>query len=132
MPRPRSDNPTPGELEVLQILWDRGESTVRDVMESLAESRPRAYTSVMSLLNVMVDKGLLRRRSEGRAFVYWPRVERASTLRRMVADLRERAFGGSTEQLVLHVIEQSHPTPRELEQIRLLIDAYRQNREEPS
>jgi len=67
MPRPRSEHPTPGELEVLQVLWRRGPSTVREVMNELNRSRPRAYTSVMSLLNVMVDKGWLNRQRQGRA-----------------------------------------------------------------
>ena len=62
MPRPSYDQPTPGELEVLKVLWDLGPATVREVMEVLNRDRERAYTSVMSLLNVMTDKGLLRRR----------------------------------------------------------------------
>ncbi len=67
MPRPRHEHPTPGELEVLKILWDRGPSTVRQVMDVLNETRRRAYTSVMSLLSVMTDKGLLTRQPKGRA-----------------------------------------------------------------
>ena len=61
MPRPKSEHPTPGELEVLQIIWRKGPCTVRQVLDELNQSRPRAYTSVMSLLNVMTDKKLLRR-----------------------------------------------------------------------
>src|SRR4030067_2357687 len=87
MPRPRSDHPTPGELEVLQVLWRQGPCTVRRVLDALNETRPRAYTSVMSLLNVMVDKGLLRRVPQGRAFIYSPRLRRQSALGRLVGDL---------------------------------------------
>ena len=79
MPRPKSDHPTPGELEALKILWEHGPSTVRQVMERLNEDRPRAYTSVMSLLGVMADKGLLNRKPQGRAFVYEPAVREGST-----------------------------------------------------
>ena len=85
MARPRHEQPTPAELEVLKILWDRaGPSTVRDVLEVVNghADPPRAYTSVMSLLNVMTDKGLLVRKSAGRAFSYAPKVGRTRTVRR--------------------------------------------------
>jgi predicted transcriptional regulator len=130
MARPRSEQPTPGELEVLRILWRRGPSTVRDVMQALNGDRPRAYTSVMSLLNVMTEKGLVRRRPRGRAFVYAARAEESSTLGRMVGDLMERAFEGSAHQLVLHALERTDIDPQELDRIQALIDQHRrQNRE---
>lgn len=129
MPRPKSEHPTPAELEVLQILWKRGPATVREVMNELHEMRPRAYTSVMSLLNVMTDKKLLRRKPKGRAFVYAPRVAERPTLRGMAADLLNRAFGGSTEQLVVHVLEQTDPSTQELDELRRLIDEYRAGKE---
>jgi len=132
MPRPRSEHPTPGELEVLQVLWRRGPCTVRQVMEELNRRRPRAYTSVMSLLNVMVDKKLLRRKARGRAFVYAARVQEQPTLGELVGDLVERAFDGSARGLVLHALEQTEPSPQELEEIRRLIDEHRSRREEQS
>src|SRR5207253_5571628 len=98
MPRPKEEQPTAGELEVLKVLWDRGPSTVREVMEVLNEVRPRAYTSVMSLLNVMTDKGLLAREPRGRAFVYRPKTDRRHTLGDLVGNLLQRAFEGSTSQ----------------------------------
>jgi predicted transcriptional regulator len=129
MARPRSEQPTPAELEVLQVLWRRGPSTVRDVMNELNQTRRRAYTSVMSLLNVMVNKKLLRRKPFGRAFLYEPRVTERPTLRELVADLVNRAFGGSTEQLVAHALEQTDPSPEELDELRTLIDDYRSRKE---
>jgi predicted transcriptional regulator len=132
MPRPRSDHPTPGELEVLQILWRQGPCTVRQVMEELNHDRPRAYTSVMSLLNVMAEKKLLRRRPAGRAYTYTARIARQPTLRRMVADLVDRAFAGSTGQLVAHALEQTDPSPDELEEIRRIIDTHRARQEDAS
>ncbi len=125
MPRPRHEHPTPGELEVLKVLWDRGPSTVREVMEVLNRGRERAYTSVMSLLNVMTDKGLLRCDPKGRAFVYAARARREKTLGRMVEDLLGRAFEGSAATLVAHLLDQAAPTPRELQEIRSAIDQYR-------
>ena len=124
MPRPRHEHPTPGELEVLKILWQQGPSTVREVMEVLNQRRRRAYTSVMSLLNVMTDKGLLTRRPKGRAFVYHAHVARQNTLGRMVEDLLGRAFEGSTSALVAQLLDQSSPSRKELEAIRKMIDQF--------
>src|SRR5262245_51342599 len=128
MPRPKEEQPTAGELEVLKVLWDRGPSTVRDVMDVLNEARPRAYTSVMSLLNVMTEKGLLVRQPQGRAFIYRPKSDRQRTLRRMVGDLLGRAFEGSTSQLVAHLLDQSRPSADELNEIRRAIEQYQQQR----
>ena len=79
MPRPKHENPTPAELRVLHALWEHGPMTVRQVMAKLEESsdaQDRAYTTVMSLMNVMFEKGLLARKPEGRAFIYEPAVSR--------------------------------------------------------
>ena len=130
MARPKDEQPTTGELEVLKVLWDRGPSTVRDVLNVLNASRPRAYTSVMSLLNVMTDKGLLVREPQGRAFVYRPKVDRGRTLKQMVGDLLGRAFEGSTSQLVAHLLDQSQPTSGELAEIRQAIQQYQQDNQQ--
>ena len=126
MARPKEEHPTPGELEVLKVLWQQGPSTVREVMEVLNERRERAYTSVMSLLNVMTDKGLLKRKPRGRAFVYEARVARDKTMGRMVRDLLGRVFEGSASDLVAHVLDESHPTADELTAIRQAIEEYSQ------
>src|SRR5262245_33648195 len=128
MARPKEEQPTAGELEVLKVLWDRGPSTVREVMDVLNAVRPRAYTSVMSLLNVMTDKRLVVREPQGRAFVYRPKSDRRRTLRRMVGDLLGRAFEGSTSQLVAHLLDQTKPTAQGLEEIRRTIEAYQQQK----
>jgi BlaI family penicillinase repressor len=129
MARPKEEYPTAAELEVLKVLWQRGPSTVRDVLEVLNETRPRAYTSVMSLMNVMTDKGQLKRREQGRAFVYEPACDRETTLGGMVADLLGRVFEGSANQLVAHLLEESKPGPNELDEIRKTISQYKQNRQ---
>jgi BlaI family transcriptional regulator, penicillinase repressor len=128
MARPKEEQPTTGELEILKVLWDRGPSTVRDVMLALHEERPRAYTSVMSLLNVMTDKGLVVREPEGRAFVYRPKIQREKTLRRMVGDLLGRAFEGSAHELVAHLLDQKKPSAAELDEIRRTIADYQKQR----
>jgi len=126
MARPKEEHPTPSELAVLKILWQRGPSTVREVMEVLNRDRRRAYTSVMSLLNVMTDKKLLKRRPHGRAFLYEPRVDRQRTMGCMVQDLLGRVFEGSASDLVAHVLDESHPSTDELEAIRETIEAYQE------
>lgn len=128
MARPKQDFPTPGELEVLKVLWQRGSSTVREVMDRLNTSRPRAYTSVMSLLNVMTEKGLLVRKPQGRAFVYEASVKREATMGGLVDDLLGRAFEGSASALVARLLDQSRPTKDELDDIRRTIDEYRQKK----
>ena len=125
MARPRYEHPTPGELEVLQVIWERGPCTVREMMNILNRSRRRAYTSVMSLMNVMADKGLLKREPKGRAFVYRTRITRKKTLAAMVADLAGRAFDGSASAMVTHLLQQTKPSAEELEEIRKTVAAYR-------
>lgn len=126
MPRPKQENPTPAELEILQLLWDRGPLTVRQVNLALSEQRPRAYTSVMSLLGVMHEKKLLQRKPDGRAFIYSASAPRAQALGGMVSDLLGRAFGGSASALVAHLLEQANPNDEELSEIRRAIRQYQQ------
>ena len=124
MPRPKHDHPTPGELEVLKILWQRGPSTAREVMDVLNCRRCRAYTSVTSLLEVMVAKNLVSRDSRGRAFIYRPKIARTKTLGRVVHDLVSRVFEGSAADLVAHLLDQASPSCAEVEEIRRLIAEY--------
>ena len=118
MARPRNEGPTPAELEMLRVLWERGPSTVREVLEALNSSRKRAYTSVMSLMNVMVEKGLLSRAPPGRAFVYNAKVTRRKTRSQMLKDMLDRVFDGSANLVVAHLLEQAKPSEEELEEIR--------------
>ena len=126
MARPRQKTPTKGELEILQVLWEQGPCTVRGVLDVLNARRHRAYTSVMSLLNIMNDKGLVTRKPQGRAFVYQAKKPRQSTLGGMVQHLLGGAFEGSASLLVSHVLDQSKPSARELEEIRKAIDTYQE------
>ena len=90
---------------------------------------PVAYTSVMSLLNVMADKGLLERKPQGRAFLYTPARAREETLSGLVGDLLERAFAGSANALVTHLLAEAQPSEHELDEIHKLIEAFRQRTE---
>lgn len=130
MARPRHEQPTSAELEVLKILWDsEGPASVRDVLESVnrglgADQTPRAYTSVMSLLNVMTEKGLLRRAPQGRAFLYEPVMPREQTMSSLLGETLRRVYDGSASLLVAHLLDQSRPSVDELDQIRTLLDSY--------
>jgi len=124
MARPRHESPTPAELEVLRVIWERGPSTVREVMTALNQERPRAYTSVMSLMNVMAEKGLLGTKPEGRAFVYSAKISQARTQSEIVKDLLGRVFDGSACALVTHLLEQAKPDSKELEEIRKTISEF--------
>jgi BlaI family transcriptional regulator, penicillinase repressor len=125
MPRPKLPHPTPGELEVLQILWETGPATVRDVLDVLeANERGRAYTSVMSLMNVMADKGLVKRTPQGRAFLYSSVMKKDAALGKMVRDLCRRAFEGSASTLVTRLLDETNPSDEELKAIRDAIRDY--------
>jgi predicted transcriptional regulator len=135
MGRPRAEQPTPAELEVLKILWGHDHPlTVRDVLEAvnLLHDPRRAYTSVMSLMNVMAEKGLLERSPQGRAFVYRPAIARDQTLRSLLGETLERAYEGCASLLLTHLLDRSRPTAAELEQIRSILDAYAERSQEKS
>jgi predicted transcriptional regulator len=128
MVRPRHENPTPAELEVLRVIWERGPSTVREVMNALNQERPRAYTSVMSLMNVMAEKGLLRTQPQGRAFVYSAQISQARTQSDIVRDLLRRVFDGSASAVVMHLLEEAMPDSKELDEIRKTISKFAQKK----
>ena len=114
--------PTNAELEILRVLWQRGPSTVRHVHESLDHARSVGYTTVLKLLQIMVEKGLVRLDASARSHVYTAVASQGATQRRLVRDLVRRVFGGSTLGLVLHALESTPATGPELEQIRRLLD----------
>jgi BlaI family penicillinase repressor len=118
-PPPR---PTPAELEILHVLWERGPSTVREVHTILQLKRPTGYTTVLKLLQIMTDKGLVDRDETARAHVYAPRAAERQTQRLLVSDLLERAFGGSAAKLVMHALSTQKASPEELAEIRRVLD----------
>jgi len=122
MSRPISKHPTELELQILKILWDNGPASVRAVKEALAETRPLAYTSVMTVMNIMVRKGYLRRRKEGSSYIYYPRVTKRTTTRRMLQDLIDRAFDGAAVTAAMHLLETADINEAELKRLRELID----------
>ncbi|HUG00347.1 MAG TPA: BlaI/MecI/CopY family transcriptional regulator [Longimicrobiales bacterium] len=115
-------NPTDSELEILQVLWRRGPSTVRDVMEELADDRDRVYTTVLKLLQIMHGKGLVERDDSSRTHVYAPAVGRRTTERAMLADLADRAFEGSAVRLAMRALSTKRASPEELAEVRRLLE----------
>ena len=113
--RKTSPTLTPQELEIMKVVWERRRTTVRDVYEALLEDRKIAYTTVMTMMNVLERKGHLRKKSEGRSFVYQPTRSRKQVMRTMVRDFVDRVFGGSAEPLLVHLVEDQRLTPEELD-----------------
>ena len=124
MAKPKQPRPTDAELEILRVLWQRGACTVRDVFDALSKSKPIGYTTVLKLMQIMAEKGLVCRDEEERAHVYKARVPQEQTQRQMVRDLLRRAFNDSASQLVMQALASKKTPPEELAQIRQLLDAY--------
>ncbi len=114
--------PTESELEILQVLWRRGPSTVRDVLDDLADERERVYTTVLKLLQIMHDKGLVERDDRRRTHVYTAAVGRAPTERAMLADLADRVFDGSAARLAMRALSTKRASPEELAEVRRMLD----------
>ncbi len=132
MARPKSEYPTPIELEVLKIFWESGPRNVRQVWEVLNQQRGRHYTSVASLLATMAEKGMLESESQGRTLVYRAAIAREETLGEIVEDLVDRAFKGSASALVLQVLDQCSPTAEEMDAIAKFLRQYRKRKGEKS
>jgi BlaI family transcriptional regulator, penicillinase repressor len=112
--------PTNAELRILQILWRKGPSTVRDVQQELGEET--GYTTALKLMQIMVEKKLLKRSEENRTHVYEAAVKEGATKKTLVRDFLDKAFAGSARDLVLQALSAHKPSPSELAEIRNLIE----------
>ena len=119
---PATPRPTDAELAILRVLWQRGASTVRQVHDELLRVRPTVYTTALKLLQIMTEKGLVRRDETDRTHVYYARNSEEHTQRQLVRDLLDRAFGGSSSKLVLQALNAKRASSEELSEIRKLID----------
>src|SRR4029453_11899671 len=125
MAKPTLPRPTDGELAILRVLWERGASTVRQVHEVLSRARSAAYTTSLKLLQIMTEKGLVRRDDTDRSHIYQARMTEAQTQRQLVRDLLDRAFGGSATKLVMPAAATRRSTPQGRGKIRRLLDGAR-------
>jgi predicted transcriptional regulator len=115
--------PTDAELAILRVLWNRGPSTVREVVDAMRHQG--AYTTVLKTLQIMTEKGLVRRNDAERTHVYEAAASQTSTQRQLVTDLMQRVFEGSAAKLVLQALRAGKTSPDELAEIRRLLDDHR-------
>ena len=118
--------PTASELEILQILWSRGPSTVRDVhlVLTLNQGKPIGYTSVLKLMQIMTAKGTVRRNEQQRAHVYEAVHPAEKTKRQLATDVLQRVFDGSASELMMHALSGGQRSKEEIEELRRMLDDY--------
>jgi BlaI family transcriptional regulator, penicillinase repressor len=116
--------PTDAELEILTVLWSRGPSTVREVHESINKRKPAQYSTVLKFMQIMAEKGLVRRNEKQRAHVYEAAQPREWTQQRLAGDLLQRAFGGSAKNLLMGALSARKASKQELAELRKILDEY--------
>lgn len=116
--------PTEAELTILRVLWEGGPATVREIYKVLSAERPTGYTTVLKLLQIMTEKGLVERDESRRPQIYRPAYSQQQTQRQMVGDLLQKVFGGSVKALVLQALESKRSSPKELEAMERLLDRF--------
>jgi predicted transcriptional regulator len=125
-----NETPSDRELEALKVLWERGEITVRDLADALnasaaSPSDELAYTTVLSLLQVMEQKGFVGHRREGKAYVYLPKIPRQSTVRQLASTFLEKVFDGAVDEYLVHALESKRLSAAELDQLDAMLSAAR-------
>jgi BlaI family transcriptional regulator, penicillinase repressor len=116
--------PTEAELAILRALWTSGPATVREIQRSMNEVKPTGYTTVLKMLQIMTEKGLVERDERVRPQIYRPRNTQEHTQRQLVRDLLQRAFGGSVKALVLQALSGKKSSPEELAAMEELLDRF--------
>jgi len=119
--RPRKSTLTDQELEIMKIVWQRKQASVRDVYEALLEHRKIAYTSVMTMMKILEQKEYLKKTQEDRAYIYRPTRPQKQVIKGMVREFVNRVFNGSAEPLLLHLVEDRHLSKSDLEEISRMI-----------
>jgi len=119
--RPKTPTLTEQELEIMKVIWERDRATVRDVYEALLERRKIAYTTVMTMMNILEQKKYLRKSAEDRAYIYRPAKPKKQVIKSMVREFVDRVFNGSAEPLLVHLIEDRKLSSKELDEITRMI-----------
>jgi BlaI family transcriptional regulator, penicillinase repressor len=122
MPRYASTQPTEVEMQILRILWDLGPSPVREIHKRLQAAKGTNYSTTVKMLAVMLQKGLVKRDEEAQPHIYRPALTRAKTGKRMLDDLIEKVYDGSTMALVLQALSSGNATREELDEVRRILD----------
>ena len=126
--KPRKETLTDQELEIMKVVWKRDSSTVRDVYEELLRHRKIAYTTVMTMMGILEQKGHLTRSPDGRAYVYRPAQPKAKVVGNMVQDFVKRVFDGSAEPLLVHLVENKELDEEQLKEIERLLKERRRKK----
>jgi BlaI family penicillinase repressor len=119
MVRPKNENLTPLELEIMNVLWDLGSANVQAVQQKL--ERNSAYTTVQTMLNILERKGKVKRELKDRAYIYRPAISRKKVISQIFGDMIDKVFGGSAESLVMSLVETKHLTPEKLAQLNSIL-----------
>ena len=116
--------PTKLELSILRVLWESGPRSVRDIQTILNESKPTGYTTVLKMVQIMTEKGLVERDETVRPQIYRARYSQDRTQKQLLRDFIQRAYGGSVKALVMHALATRKSSPRDLEAIEKLLDRF--------
>jgi len=120
--RKKSPTLTEAELRLMNVIWAKGNASVGDVVEALSKRTPLAYSTVLTTLRILEDKGYLGHRKSGRAFIYYPLVDRAQARSKALRFMISRFFNNSPELLVLNLLEEEKIDPEELERLKKRIE----------
>jgi BlaI family transcriptional regulator, penicillinase repressor len=120
----RLPRPTDAELEILTVLWSRGPSTVREIHETISRRKPAQYSTILKFMQIMAEKGLVRRNEKQRAHVYEAAQSKEWTQQRLAGDLLQRAFGGSAANLMMGALSSRKASKQELAELRKLLEEF--------
>jgi predicted transcriptional regulator len=123
MARKRSGQLAARELQIMKVVWAKGRATVQEVQEALASDAPLAYTTILTMMRILEQKGYLGHEEDGRTYVYYPRVGEAEASRSLVRDLIERVFDGSPALLMQNILEAEDLSPDEMQRLKRMIAA---------
>jgi predicted transcriptional regulator len=126
--KPKTQVLTEQELEIMKVVWSKGTATVRDVYEELLNHRRIAYTTVMTMMGILEQKGHLKKSADERAYVYSPTQPQREVLRGMVHDFVTRVFNGSAKPLLVHLLEDKNISAEELDEITKLLQDRRRKK----
>ena len=129
MSNTKSIKPTESELEILQTLWSKGLATVREVHEDLARTKDVGYTTTLKLMQIMHEKGLVKRDDSMRTHIYQAAVNKEKTQKHLLSKMIDNLFGGSPTQLVIQALGEHKASPEEIEKIQALLDNLKNNKE---
>ena len=118
----KNTKPTEGELEILQVLWDNGQATVREVHENILKYKEAGYTTTLKLMQIMFEKGLVKRDDSAKTHIYKANISREKTQTQFVGKMIKSLFGGSSTQLVMQALGNHAPNKEELDEIQQLLD----------